>query len=179
MTRILLVSLTAIPLLGACATLQASATEVTPQQTAMLQATCSKVMRLKDWMSEYEGCVSSLSDSLAYQVHQERIGTAYAGCAQSGLKRDTVEFSRCVLDRENAGMATGGSPGGSAATHDAAYVTQADTNPEDYFEASFDTRHRREQYACAQIGLQPESGAFVSCVNKLDSDLFNIEHPPG
>jgi hypothetical protein len=179
MARILLASLTALPLLAACAAFQASATEATPQQTAMLEATCSKVMRLKDWTSEYQGCVSSLSDSLAYRVHQERVGNAYVDCAQNGLKRDTIEFSRCVLDRENAGTATGGPSGGPAATRDVAYVTPADTNPEDYFEASFDTRHRREQYACAQLGLQPESGNFVSCVNKLDTDLFNIEHPPG
>jgi hypothetical protein len=33
--------------------------------------------------------------------------------------------------------------------------------------------------ACAAFQASAKSGAFIVCVNNLDTDLFNIEHPPG
>jgi hypothetical protein len=136
-------------------------------------------MRLREGLAEFDGCVSSLSDALVGQIQYDRAIIAYRDCGQNGLKRNTPEFSRCVLDQENAQLASNTLPKGAVSGLDATYIKPADANPRDYFEASFDTRHRREQYSCAQLGLQPGSDSFVSCVNKLDMDLFNIEHPLG
>lgn len=167
-----------LPILTACATFQASAEEVTPRQTAAIEATCTKVMRLRPG-SEFEACVSSLSDSVASLISADYANNAYHDCAQPGLKRETPEFSRCVLDHENAEKDARSLPAGAAAKLDAAFIKPADANPEDYFESSFKMRHRREQYACGQLGLEPDTGAFISCVNNLDMEIFVVDHPNG
>ncbi|MDB5459252.1 MAG: hypothetical protein JWO72_993, partial [Caulobacteraceae bacterium] len=46
-----------------------------------------------------------------------------------------------------------------------------------YFYTSNRDRFRREQLACAQIGLDPVSGAFDSCVAGLRSTLFALDNP--
>jgi hypothetical protein len=178
MLRKLLFSAAFAPALAACASFPSAAQEVTPQQTAAIEATCTKVMRLRPG-SEFEACVSSLSDSVASLVRADYANNAYHACAQTGLKRETPEFSRCVLDRENTQKDAGGLPPGAAAKLNAAYITPADSNPQDYFESSFNMRHRREQYACAQLGLEPDTGAFVSCVGNLDMEIFVVDHPNG
>jgi len=136
-------------------------------------------MRLEKGRAEFEACVSSLSDSLAYQVSADYANNAYRDCAEAGLKRQSAAFSRCVLDRENAQKDRGALPAGAAARLDAAFVTAADASPDDYFQSSFKMRNRREEYACAQLGLEPQSGAFLSCVSKLDMDIFTVDHPNG
>ena len=37
--------------------------------------------------------------------------------------------------------------------------------------------HRREQSACARLGLEPVGGAFVQCVAQLDASLFAANNP--
>jgi hypothetical protein len=103
---------------------------------------------------------------------------AYDACERAGLKRETSEFSRCVLDRENAQKDAGIAPGG-AGKLDAAFIAPVDSNQDSYFASSFNVRHRREQYACAQLGLEPDTGAFTSCVDNLDMEIFAVEHPNG
>lgn len=179
MIRKLLVAAAVIPLLAACAEFEASAHEVTPQQTAAIEATCTKVMRLHKGQSEFEACVSSLSGSVAYHASADLAANAYRDCAQTGLKRETPDFSRCVLDHENIQRDSGQASFGAAARLNAAYVQPADNDPSDYFGTSRSTRRRREQYSCAELGLEPSTGPFISCVNNLDMDIFNIEHPPG
>jgi hypothetical protein len=168
-----------LPVLAACAAFQASAEEVTPQQTAAIEATCTKVMRLHKGQSEFEACVSSLSDSVSDQIRADVATVGYRECAQAGLKRDTTEFSRCVLDRENAQRDAGQPLQGAAAKLNATYVTPSDSDPRDYFETNNAFRHRREQYSCAQLGLEPDTGAFQSCVANLDLNIFTTEHPNG
>jgi hypothetical protein len=180
MARKLLALVMTIPLMTACAAFQASANDITPKQKAALLATCSKVMRLPEWRNDLtDGCVSSLSDSLQYQLQAAKAAVAYRDCGQNGLKPSSVEFSRCVLDAENGQIASSSASIGALPQLDASYIKAADSNPRDYFETSFDMRHRREQYSCAELGLRPDTEPFVTCVNKLDMDLFIIEHPEG
>lgn len=168
----------AVLLLAACAEGQADQS-VTPQQTAAIRATCSRVMRLRQGEAEFDGCVSDLSDTVAWEVRRARTTLAYGYCAASGLTRESPQFARCVLDREGAQKAAGMPAAGKAVPLNVADVKPADTDPDSYYSANFDIRHRREQYACAQMGLEPDSGPFVSCVNNIETDLFNIAHPPG
>lgn len=179
MVRKLLFAAAIIPALSACAMFPASAQQITPQQTAAVEATCTKVMRLHQGQSEFEACVSSLSDSVAYQVHAYYAANAYRDCAQTGLKRESPEFSRCVLDNENSQRDGHRQPGGATARLNASYITPADSDPDDYFGTSNTMRHRREQYSCAQLGLEPDTGAFQSCVANLDMEIFTTEHPNG
>ena len=178
MLRRLLFSAAFAPALAACASFPSTAHEVTPQQTAAIGATCTKIMRLRPG-AEFEACVSSLSDSVGTLVRADYANNAYRSCAQAGLKRETSEFSRCVLDHENSQRDADGLSAGAAARLNAAYITPADSNPEDYFEGSFKLRFRREQYACAQLGLEPNTAAFASCASRLDMDIFVVDHPNG
>jgi hypothetical protein len=116
---------------------------------------------------------------VASLISADYANNAYHACAQVGLTRETPEFSRCVLDRENAQRNQGGLPPGAAANLNAAYITPADSRPEDYFQSSFKMRFRREQYACGQLGLEPGTGAFTSCAKNLDSEIFVVDHPNG
>jgi hypothetical protein len=165
-----------IPLVAACTVLQAAAQEkeITPQQTAALQATCSKIMRLREGQPEFIACVSSLSDSLAYQLLAGYTANADRDCAKTGLTRQTPAFSRCVLDHENMSREPGRLPP-TAARLDAAYVTPADNSPDDYFRTNNMMRHRREQYACAQLGIDPGSERLAACVRNLDTQIFESE----
>ena len=178
MLRKLLITAAFVPAMAACASFPSAAQEMTPQQAAAVEATCAKVMRLRPGQ-EFEACVSSLSDSVASIVRADYANNAYQACAQTGLKRETSQFSRCVLDQENAQKDAGGFSAGAAAKLNAAYITPADANPEDYFESSFKMRHRREQYACAQLGLEPDTSAFQYCVSNLDKEIFVVDHPNG
>jgi hypothetical protein len=178
MVRKLLFAAAIIPALSACAMFPASA-HVSPQQTAAIEATCTKVMRLHQGQSEFQACVSSLSDSVTYQVSADYAANAYRDCAQTGLKRETPEFSRCVLDNENSQRDAQQLPNGAAGRLNASYIKAADNDPDDYFGTSNTMRHRREQYSCAQLGLEPDTGAFQSCVANLDLEIFTTEHPNG
>lgn len=165
-------------LLGACA--QGSASEtITPQQTAAIQATCTRIMRLRQGEAEFDGCVSDLSNTVAWEISNARAAHAYGDCAALGLKRKSLEFSRCVLDRENAPPAAEPPASQAAAPLNVADVKPADADPDGYFRAGFALRRRREQFACAQMGLEPGSTPFVDCVDGLEIDLFNIANPHG
>ena len=169
-----------VPMVAACTVLQVAAQEknITPQQTAAIQTTCSKVMRLREGQPEFIACVSSLSNSLAYAAVSDYAADAYLGCTKTGLRRGTPEFSRCVLDRENNARDNGHSPSG-ANRFDAAYVTPADSSSDDYFRTTNQMRQRREQYACAQLGLEPNSEPMLTCAHNLDTAIFESEFPPG
>lgn len=168
-----------VPLLAGCAILQVAAQEkeITPQQTAALKATCSKIMRLREGQPEYLACVSSLSHSLAYQLVVDQAADADHDCAGAEMVRDTPGFSRCVLDHEY--MSRDRRLPSAAARLDAAYVAAADQSPDDYFGTTNIMRHRREQYACAQLGLDPGSRAFATCVRNLDTQIFQSEFYDG
>jgi hypothetical protein len=84
-----------------------------------------------------------------------------------------------VLDNENSQRDGHRQPGGAAARLNASYIAPADNDPDDYFGTSNTMRHRREQYSCAQLGLEPDTGAFQSCVANLDMEIFTTEHPNG
>ena len=180
MLRKLLTVVALVPTVAACAALQASAQEkeITPQQTAAIQASCSKIMRLREGQPEYIACVSSLSNSLAYQLVADYAADAYGDCARTGLRRETPEFSRCVLDHENSEHDAGRLPL-AASRLDAAYVTAADSSPDDYFKTTNLIRHRREQYACAQLGIEPGSEPLATCARNLDTAIFESENYNG
>lgn len=177
MFRKVLVVIVFAPALAACAIFPSAAQNVSPRQTAAIEATCDKVMRLPPG-AEFGACVSSLSDSAVALVNAETANRAYDACEQAGLRRETPEFSRCVLDRENTQNGLGSSQG-AVSRLDAAFITPVDANQDSYFASSPSVRHRREQYACAQLGLEPNTGAFTSCVGNLDMEIFVVEHPNG
>jgi len=163
---------------SACAAFQGDTQKAAPQQAAAINAVCAKIMRLEEGEAQFAGCVSSLSNSLAGEIQSDRTAAAYRVSMQTGLKQGTPEFSICALNHQNAEQASNASATGPVSHIDVANVKSTDNNPRDYASSSFALRHRREQYACAEIALEPASGPFESCVSDLDANLFNIDHPP-
>ena len=41
-----------------------------------------------------------------------------------------------------------------------------------------DLQRQKEQLACVQLGIDPNSPELVSCVSDLDATLFGIDHLP-
>jgi hypothetical protein len=176
-----LISASAFLIAQGCAA-QNSEHLLTPQQTAMIKATCQQVMHIGYHNGvDLDACMGALAESLAAKTQGDIVWKSDADCAAQGLKRDTPAFSMCVLDRQNgyvAGVsrsnaATDGAPSAPTAL---AYDAGKD-NSQAYYDASFDTKRRREQYSCAQLGIDPISSAFGQCVADLDADLFNADHP--
>ena len=177
MMRKLFVSGIALQLLTACAAYQGSASALPPQRTVAVEATCTNVMGLTKGEAEFAGCVSSLSSAVAEQLQAAVTNRAYRACEESGLQRETPEFSRCVLNRENSRLASDVPQVNPVSRIDADYAKPADGDSESYFRMTFNQRHRREQYSCAGLGLDPGTGSFVSCVDNLDTTLFGIDRP--
>lgn len=178
MLRNLLIVISMALLAGACAQMQ-TPDIVTPQQTVAVKAICARVVRLREGDAEFDGCVSDLSDVMAQRVQYAMAVRSYKACAAAGHARNTPDFSRCVLDQKKQAVMQGASLSDAVLRMNVADIAPADSSAQSYYSAGFDMRRQREEYACAQLGLEPGSGSFLTCVNKLDTDLFNIAHPLG
>jgi hypothetical protein len=155
---------------------------LTPQQVAMIKATCQTVMHIGYHNAiDLDACTTSLSDSLTAKTLGDLDLKIEEDCVAQGLARGTPAFSMCVVDRHNGFVARvthANSAMASARTGPVqlAYDAQKD-NSQAYYDSSFDTKRRREQYSCAQLGIDPASSAFGQCVAGLDADLFHADHP--
>ena len=172
MFRKILFAALVTPLLGACATQSVASPSLPPEQAAVAQAACHRVMRLDPGIAQYDACVRSLSNTLTQAAGQGRFLAAAQRCDKAGLAHDRQAYAQCLLDRRDTAAATP-----SARHLDAAYVKPADSNPDSYFHSDNATKRHREEYACADLGLTPGGGAFASCVADLDWSLFNEDHP--
>ena len=180
---VLLIPTLVLPALAACAdTFSSDAAEMlTPAQIANVNTTCTGVMHLKSWQQEFNGCVSSLSQTVGYQIRSGVMRQSYSDCLGAGFKRGTPAYGDCVLDRRDtheAGLrqqvfdAQGTSVGvaGTEAIHNTSGS---------FFDGGFAGQRRKEEHACAAVNLEPGSAPFAQCVADLDTTIFNIEHPLG
>ncbi len=171
----------ALVTLSACAS-QDTAQLINAQQAALIKATCQNVMHIGYHNAvDLSACMGSLSDTLAAKMQGDIARKSYETCAGLGLARDTPEFSMCVLDRQKNYAAELSQNNVVLKTSPVqpvklAYDAQKDGS-EDYYDASFDTKRRREEYSCAQLGLDPISSAFGQCVADLNASLFNADNP--
>ncbi len=153
---------------GSCAA--QSAGRLGPNQINLIRSTCETVMRIRNGV-DMEACMRSLADTMVAQTEGEIVWRADADCARQGLPRGTAAFAMCVLNRERA------DPPSQNAAAIPPVLVYAPQSTEGYYNASFDTKRRREQYACAQLGISPVSPTFGQCVADLDASLFNADHP--
>jgi hypothetical protein len=122
-------------------------------------------------ISRYQGCIASLSDSVQHNADSLAARQAHAACVAKGLKEDTPEIAMCVLDSAN-------SPGATAAVTATVASAQIPDKPAgSYFYASGRELRRREQVACAQIGLDPQRQEFDQCVKDLKATFFVLDNP--
>ena len=167
MVRKLLTAALLAPLMVACAPFAASsAPALSAEQVSLVQATCDRVMGLAHSGVYRDECRDSLSQSLARKNAAEGMAGAYGDCSRQGLSEGSAAFSTCMLDRQSRPR--------TAAVQPASLAYDADTaeNAKGYFDVNNTVHWRREQYACAQLGLTPGTGAFGQCVVSLDAALL-------
>lgn len=138
-----------------------------PDQLAEVGRICQSVIRVQPGEAHYVGCVESLSDSWRGLEHARTLGEARASCLDRGLKPDTPDLAECELKLARAApptirpVSTGGEP----------------VSGKSYFYSSPSDVRRREELSCARLGIEPGSGAFLSCVAGLQSTMFAADHP--
>jgi len=125
--------------------------------------------RLGDYTNHYQGCVLSLSDSLQRASAAEAARRAGEGCRAQGYAPGSAGPALCEL---NSGQSAAGAP---ALTKP---VSQMMPPPNgSYRSASNGEHHRRENRACAALGIEPSQDEFVRCVQHLDQTLYAIDNP--
>jgi len=138
---------------------------IDPGQRELVAATCDRVMGLSGGGIYRQECLDSLARSLAAKAASARMADSYVACRGQGLNEGTAAFSTCMLD--DRGAAVSGQP------VKLAYDSNMPENAKSYFDVTNSVHWRREQYACAQIGLTPGTGAFAECAAGLQAALFN------
>jgi hypothetical protein len=107
----------------------------------------------------YAFCAMSLQDAAAGVEQAHNIGVARRVCARKGYRVGTPAFANCVLDREDEISESQPKMPAPVATNE-----------------PFRTYQRPDQRkavprACAQLGLDPGSSAFSTCVSNLNMTL--------
>jgi hypothetical protein len=187
-----------IPLLGAIAAIAivsvpacaAAAPGFNPDrlhdpQVSRVEAVCESVMglspserlvggywmgdsRLDYWTSRYRGCVTSLSDSMSTITANQANEQADRDCRAKGYTTGSSDLALCVLQ--------------TARATESAETAQPTSQPlpsasGSLFYASASERRRREELACAAIGIEPTGDAFKACVSDLQRTFHAIDTP--
>jgi len=125
--------------------------------------------RLGEESNHYRGCVLSLSDSVQRASRAEAAREAGAGCRAQGYAPGSGELALCEL---NSGQAAAAAPTSTKP------ISQTLSAPNgSYLSASNSEHHRRENRACAAVGIEPSQDEFARCVTRLDQTFFAIENP--
>jgi hypothetical protein len=127
--------------------------------------------RLNYWTSHYQGCILSLSGSLKSVQNARGLQQSEAACHAKGLTSGNPDFAMCVLQSSNA--RTGSQEQGAAAIQ----TSVSDEPALSYYRVSPGETARREQRACAALGLSPAQEQFSRCVQGLRDTFYSIDHP--
>lgn len=127
--------------------------------------------RLEYWTSHYRGCVTSLSDSIQKVADVEATEQADASCQAKGYQTGSSDLALCVLQAADERR-------GNAETATATPISyHPETANGSFFYASGKELNRREQIACASLGLDPSNASFAECVKDLKDTLYAIDNP--
>ncbi len=133
------------------------------------------VSNLDTWTSHYRGCISSLSDSLASVDSAQAASQAQQACRAKGLEPGSPDLAVCIL------QSTESTPSPAAASAAAAGSAPPDRGltpvSGSFYRASNRALSQREELACAELGLEPATGPFASCVRNLKATFFAIDNP--
>jgi hypothetical protein len=130
--------------------------------------------KLDYWTSHYRGCIVSLSDSLQNVRDTEVVRQAEVQCRAKGLPSGSPELALCVLQTANEHPEPTESQSAAAGQTP---VSEKLTAAGSYYFASPHETARREQVACAALGLSPAEAEFKSCVQQLSATFYSIDHP--
>jgi hypothetical protein len=152
------------------------AMRLSTEQTRQVDATCADTMRIRAGTVQYDACVDSLSQVITNRMDAALLAKNYNDCVQDGHKDGTADFALCVLDRKAQRADTINPDTGffAEANREASEVRQAS-----FVGSRFDERRRREETACAQLGLVPGRTTFGQCVADLDVSLWGAQNTNG
>jgi len=135
-----------------------------------VQAACRTIMRLDPGEAHEVGCFESLSRTLAHNHVDEALAQARTRCLAEGMRPRTGDFAVCVLQRGDSARPV---------PVEAALIQPADVpgGARSFAMTSNGDRRRREELACASLGLDPTDGAFDGCVAGLAATMFALDNP--
>ena len=148
---------------------------------ALIESICADIMLVQRGTIQFIACSESLARALGTQSRGSSIQSAIAECEKGSLREGTGEFATCVLDQRNHIEDTQ-LPGGEI---ESVVVTAGKLRfPAALSRASFASstpkeRRRKQEYACARLGLLPGFGAFSQCVADLAVSLSSADGTPG
>jgi hypothetical protein len=186
---------TAIALLGICACAAATPAfnpdALQETQLSRVAQVCQNVMGLSPserliggnwlgdshldyWTSRYRGCMTSLSDSVKNVGDVQAKQQADRACRAKGYADGSPDLALCVL--QSARQIQG--PESAQQTPVSQHSSEAlPTASGSLFYASAHERRRREELACAAVGIEPTGDAFKACVNDLRNTFHAIDTP--
>jgi hypothetical protein len=91
---------------------------------------------------------------------------AREGCLGRGLSPNSPGLAECTLAASDTRRAAAPIDTGGDSVH-----------AKSYFYASPSQVHRREETACAHLGLDPSSDGFATCVAGLQTSRFMADNP--
>jgi hypothetical protein len=131
--------------------------------------------RLDYWTSRYRGCLTSLSDSLHSSGAAQNQTQADRDCRAKGYADGSADLALCVLQSTRQDeKAKNAQLTNTSQEHSTLALPAASGS---LFYASAHERRRREETACAALGIEPGSGAFSACVNDLQNTFHAIDTP--
>ena len=147
-----------------------------PDQILRVGQICTSVIGVQPGEEHYDSCVASLSTSVRRRTRARALQSARSDCGAKGLTPDTPGMAECVLRSSASGQRSA-----SSATQGSA-IDPSGGRPEavpakSYFAASPGEMLDRERLSCAELGLDPTTSAFASCVSDLRSALFAADNP--
>ena len=107
--------------------------------------------------NNYRGCIASLYNSLRITTMTRAEMQADRNCRAKGLEAGTSALAVCVLHESTSNSGAIESVGLMVTPYRATAVS----------DASIPEILRREQLACAEIGLEPAQRGFANCVQGL------------
>jgi hypothetical protein len=111
--------------------------------------------------NSYRGCIATLSNSLKRAAAARASRQAEQGCLSKGLATDSSDFALCVLTAEETPPPETQIRLASL-TDTPLLISMTPAYPRHVHAAA-----RKEQLACAAIGLDPIEDAFSGCVQGL------------
>jgi hypothetical protein len=125
--------------------------------------------RLDYWTSHYRGCVTSLSDSMVRISDLQANRQADSDCRARGYASGSSDLALCV-------QASKGRPRTTPTANSPTTLSLPVASGSFFYARAAESR-RREENACAAIGLEPGSADFNSCVKSLNDTFFAMDNP--
>jgi hypothetical protein len=147
----------------------------TSDQVVQARQICESVIHVRLGDEHFNGCVSSLADSLQSATRYHVVENGRNACFAQGLRPNSPDLSLCLLQADETPGSYIVVPNNSPRSM--ASERLGPNSSESRFPASFDAVLRKEQQACARVGFDPAFAAFESCVANLQGALQRIDLP--